>query len=224
VTALEGMEASPALVVLRAVGTARRRGPREKPCGSWLGRAPHPQQSGGRGTSRAPRPGRPRAAQAWRRAAQTLQRRPSAWGACCRRSAARRGGAQAITATAYPLARIVSAMRKPGMASVAQGLAAEATASRERVGRPGKRQAAALGLMVGERDAGAPPSSGASGAAGGRQGPATDEAATAPSAITGGGCSWEGWGTTRPSTPTPWLFSLTHVPPPLADPLHQSIG
>ncbi len=82
-------------------------------------------------------------------------------------------------------------MRKPGMASVAQGLAAEATASRERVGRPGKRQAAALGLMVGERDAGAPPSSGASGAAGGRQGPATDEAATAPSALTGGGCSWE---------------------------------
>jgi transposase len=79
-------------------------------------------------------------------------------GAFFRRIAARRGGAKALTATAYTLARIVYAMLKHGMAYVAQGLEAYETAYRERVVRQVKRKAAALGLMVGERDAGAQPS------------------------------------------------------------------
>ena len=45
-----------------------------------------------------------------------------------------------------------------GMASVAQGLEASETASRERVVRPRKRKAAALGLVIGERDVVAQPS------------------------------------------------------------------
>jgi transposase len=79
-------------------------------------------------------------------------------GACFRRIAARRGLAQAITATASKLARIIYALLKHGTAYVAQGLAAYATASRERVVRQVKRQAAELGLVVVERDAGGQPS------------------------------------------------------------------
>ena len=124
VTAIEGIEERTALGVLREVGTERSRWPSEKHCGSWLGLAPHPKQSGGRVTSSATRPGSHRAAQALRLAAKNLQRSQSALGAFFRRIAARRGVAKAITATAYKLARMVYAMLKHGMAYVAQGLEA----------------------------------------------------------------------------------------------------
>jgi transposase len=156
-TAIEGIEESTALVVLSEVGTAMSRWPSETQFGSGLGLAPHPKQSGGRVKSSATRPGSNRAAQALRLAAKHLQRSQSALGAFFRRIAARRGVAKALTATAYTLARIVSAMLKHGMAYVAQGLEAYETAYRERVVRQVKRKAAALGLMVVERDAGAQP-------------------------------------------------------------------
>ena len=115
--AIAGREERTALVGLRAVGTDRRRWPSEKHCGSWWGLAPHPKQSGGKGKARATRPG-------GNRAAQPLQRSQSALGACFRRIAARRGGAKAMPATAYTLARLVYAMLTQGMAYVAQGLEA----------------------------------------------------------------------------------------------------
>jgi transposase len=65
-TAIEGIEESPALVVLREIGTDRSRWPSEKHCGSWLGLAPNPRKSGGKVKSRATRPGVHRAAQALR--------------------------------------------------------------------------------------------------------------------------------------------------------------
>ena len=65
-TAIEGIEESTALVVLRAIGTDMRRWPREKHCGSWLGLAPNPRKSGGKVKSSATRPGVNRAAQALR--------------------------------------------------------------------------------------------------------------------------------------------------------------
>ena len=108
--------------------------------------------------SSATRPGVNRAAQAWRLAAKNLQRSQSALGAFFRRMAARRGLAKAMTATAYKLARIISAMLTHGMAYVAQGLEAYETAYRERVVRQMKRRAAALGLVVVERDVVAQPS------------------------------------------------------------------
>ena len=152
-TAIEGIEESTARVVLSEVGTDTSRWPSEKYCGSWLGRAPNPRQSGGPVTSSATRPGVNRAAQALRLAATHLPRRHSALGAFFRRIAARRGLATAITATAYKLARLVYAVLKHGTAYVAQGLEAYETAYRERVVRQGKRQAAALGLIVVEREA-----------------------------------------------------------------------
>jgi transposase len=65
-TAIEGIEESPALVVLREIGTDRSRWPSEKHCGSWLGLAPNPRKSGGKVKSSATRPGVHRAAQALR--------------------------------------------------------------------------------------------------------------------------------------------------------------
>jgi transposase len=157
-TAIEGIEASTALVVLSEIGTDMSRWPSEKHFGSWLGLAPNPKKSGGRVKSSATRPGVNRAAQALRLAAKNLQRSQSALGAFFRRIAARRGLAKAITATAYKLARIIYAMLKHGMAYVAQGLEAYETAYRERVVRQMKRKAAALGLVVVERDVVAQPS------------------------------------------------------------------
>jgi len=157
-TAIEGSEERTALVVLSEIGTDMSRWPSETHCGRWLGLAPNPKKSGGRVKSSATRPGVNRAAHAVRLAAKNLQRSQSALGAFFRRLAARRGLAKAITATAYKLARIIYAMLTHGMAYVAQGLEAYETASRERVGRQVKRKAAALGLMVVERDAGAQPS------------------------------------------------------------------
>jgi transposase len=157
VTAIEGIEESTALVVLSAIGTDRRRWPSEKHFGSWLGLAPNPKKSGGKMKSSATRPGGNRAAQAWRLAAKNLQRSQSALGAFFRRSAARRGLAKAITATADKLARIIDALLKHGTAYVTQGLAAYETAYRERMVRQMKRQAAELGLVIMEREAVAQP-------------------------------------------------------------------
>jgi transposase len=123
-TAIEGIEESTALVVLSEMGPDMSRWPSAQHFGSGLGLAPHPTKSGGKVQSRAPRPGVNRAAQALRLAAKNLQRSHSALGAVFRRSAARRGLAKAITATAYTLARIVYALLKYGTADVAQGLAA----------------------------------------------------------------------------------------------------
>jgi transposase len=157
-TASEGIEERTALVVLSEIGTDMSRWPSEQPFGSGLGLAPNPKKSGGRVQSSATRPGVNRAAQALRLAAKNLQRSQSALGAFFRRMAARRGLAKAMTATAYKLARIISAMLTHGMASVAQGLEAYETAYRERVVRQMKRKAAALGLVIVERDIVAQPS------------------------------------------------------------------
>lgn len=157
-TAIEGIEESTALGVLSEIGTDMSRWPSEKHFGSWLGLAPNPKKSGGRGKSSATRPGVNRAAQALRLAAKNLQRSQSALGAFFRRIAARRGLAKAITATAYKLARIIYAMLTHGMAYVAHGLEAYETAYRERVVRQMKRKAAALGLVIVERDVVAQPS------------------------------------------------------------------
>lgn len=156
-TAIEGIEESTALIVLSEIGIDMSRWPSEKHFGSWLGLAPNPKKSGGRVKSSATRPGVNRAAQALRLAAKNLQRSQSALGAFFRRIAARRGLAKAITATAYKLARIIYAMLKHGMAYVTQGLEAYETAYRERVVRQMKRKAAALGLMIVERDVVAQP-------------------------------------------------------------------
>lgn len=93
-TAMEGIEANTALVVLSAIGTDRQRWPNEKAFGAWLGLAPNPKKSGGKLQSSATRPGRNRAAQALRLAARTFQRSKSALGGLFPEESGAAGSAQ----------------------------------------------------------------------------------------------------------------------------------
>jgi transposase len=131
-TAIEGIEANTALVILSEVGTDMSRWPSEKQFGAWLGLAPNPRKSGGKLLSASTRPGSNRAAKALRLAARSLQRSHSALGAFFRRIASRRGVPKAITATAYKLARIVYAMLKHGSEYVKQGMEEYEQAHKER--------------------------------------------------------------------------------------------
>jgi transposase len=150
-TAIEGIEANTALVILSEVGTDMQRWPNEKAFGAWLGLAPNPHKSGGKLKSSATRPGRNRAAKALRLAARTLHRSQSALGAFFRRIAGRRGVPKAITATAYKLARIVYAMLKHGMPYAQKGMAEYETDYRERQVRLLKKKANELGFELTEK-------------------------------------------------------------------------
>ncbi len=153
-TAIEGIEAGTALVVLSEVGTDMSRWRSDKAFGSWLGLAPNPKKSGRKLKSAATRAGANRAAKALRLAARSLQRSKSALGAFFRRIAARRGVPKAITATAYKLARIIYALLKHGAAYVARGLAEYEAEYRERQLRQLKKKAQELGYELTERPAG----------------------------------------------------------------------
>jgi transposase len=156
-TAIEGIEAGTALVILSEVGTDMSRWASEKKFGAWLGLAPNPKKSGGRLKSARTRPGSSRAAQALRLAARSLIRSQSALGSFLRRIAARRGMPKAITATAYKLARIVYGMLKHGAAYAAKGAEEYEKAYRERAVRGLRRKAAELGLEVVDKQAAAQP-------------------------------------------------------------------
>jgi transposase len=152
-TAIEGVEARTALVVLSEVGTDMGRWPSEKHFGSWLGLAPCPRKSGGKLLSAATRPGVNRAAQALRLAARNLQRSQSGLGAFFRRIASRRGVPKAITAAAYKLARIIYQMLKHGQEYVAHGQEEYERAYQERVLKNLKRKARELGYDLAPREA-----------------------------------------------------------------------
>jgi transposase len=150
-TAVEGIGAGTALVLLSEIGADMSRWPSEKHFGSWLGLAPNPKKSGGKLRSSATRPGSNRAARALRLAARTLHRSKSALGAYFRRIAARRGIPKAITATAYKLARIVYAMLKHGESYAKQGMQEYEAAYRERQVRQLKKKARELGYELTEK-------------------------------------------------------------------------
>jgi len=150
-TAIEGIEANTALVVLSEIGTDMGRWRNEKAFGAWLGLAPNPRKTGGKLKSAKTRPGVNRAAQALRMAAQTLQRSKSALGAFFRRIAARRGVPKATTATAYKLARIIYAMLKHGEEYAKQSMAEYEAAYQERQVRNLKRKAAEMGFDLVEK-------------------------------------------------------------------------
>lgn len=152
-TAIEGIEANTAFVVLSEIGTDMSRWRSERAFGAWLGLAPNPRKTGGKVKSAKTRPGVNRAAQALRVAAQGLHKSKSALGAFFRRIAARRGFAKAVTATAYKLARIIYRMLKNGEQYVRQEMEAYEAAHQERQLRLLKRKAAELGYELKEKEA-----------------------------------------------------------------------
>jgi hypothetical protein len=94
----------------------------EKHFCSWLGLCPDNRISGGKVLSNRTRRVVNRASDAFRMAATTLERSQSALGGYYRRMKARLGAAEAITAIAHKLARIIYRLIKYGEAYVRQGI------------------------------------------------------------------------------------------------------
>jgi transposase len=144
-TAIEGIEAPTALVVLGEIGTDVNKFPTEKHFTSWLGLCPNHQRSNQKLKTRRVRKGKNRVAIALRLAARSLRRSQSALGAYFRRMNSRLGLRGAITATAHKLARYIYAMLKHGQAYVSQSLEQYEAAMQERIERTLRRKARALG-------------------------------------------------------------------------------
>jgi len=123
-TAIEGIGVLTALTLLTEVGPDLGRFPTEKHFCSWLGLCPDNRISGGRVLSCRTRRVINRASDALRMAATTLERSQSALGGFYRRMKARLGAAEAVTATAHKLARIVYRMISHGEAYVRMGMEA----------------------------------------------------------------------------------------------------
>jgi transposase len=122
-TAIEGIGVMTGLVILTEVGPDLSRFRSEKHFCSWLGLCPDNRISGGKVLSSHTRRVINRASDALRLAAATLERSQSALGAFHRRMKARLGAAEAVTATAHKLARIIYRLIKHGEAYVRQGIA-----------------------------------------------------------------------------------------------------
>lgn len=121
-TAIEGIGVATALVLLTEVGPNVEGFKTEKHFCSWLGLCPDNRISGGRVLSSHTRRVINRASDALRMAAVTLERSQSALGGFYRRMKGRLGAAEAITATAHKLARIIYRLIKHGEAYVRQGM------------------------------------------------------------------------------------------------------
>ena len=131
-TAIEGIGVTTALVVLTEVGPNVAGFKTEKHFCSWLGLCPDNRISGGKVLSSRTRRVVNRVSDALRLAAMTLEQSQSALGGYYRRMKARLGAAEAITATAHKLARIIYRLIKHGEDYVRQGLEAYEKKFRER--------------------------------------------------------------------------------------------
>jgi transposase len=147
-TALEGLDATTALTILRAIGLDLRRLPSLKHCCRGLGRCPPHTIAAGQLTARPVRPGATRVAQALRLAARARHHAKPALGGCFRRLQSRLGPAQALTAPAHRRARRVYPRLKHGTADVQPGLQEDAARSRDRDVRNVARKARALGVAL----------------------------------------------------------------------------
>lgn len=112
VTAINGLHANTAQIILAEIGTDMGKWPSAKHFCAWLGLAPRNDVTGGRVVRRRTLKVANRAAQALRMAAQSLSRSQTAIGAFYRRIRARAGPQRAVTATAHKLARILYHMLK----------------------------------------------------------------------------------------------------------------
>jgi transposase len=110
-TAVPGLEANTLLTIVSEVGTNMSLWTSGDAFANWLALPPNNRITGGKPINKKLRPITPnRAAQAFRLAAQTLERTQTALGAFFRRIQSRIGRQGAIRATAHKLAKIVYAM------------------------------------------------------------------------------------------------------------------
>lgn len=153
-TAVDGFDASIAQTVLAEIGTDMSRWPTVKHFCSWLGLAPHNDITGGKVIRSRTLKTHNRAAQALRLAAQSAGRGHSALGGYYRRMRARLGAAQATTATAHKLARIVYHLLKTRQPYHPPTLEAYDEQHRQREINALRRRAAKLGLTLQPQPAG----------------------------------------------------------------------
>lgn len=123
-TAIDGIGAVTAQVVLSEIGTDMKPWRTEKHFSSWLGLCPDHRISGGRILGRSTRPVVSRARNALRLAAYGLERSQSALGAKYRRLKTKLGAPKAIVAMAHHLARLIYRMIKHGTEYVDKGVKA----------------------------------------------------------------------------------------------------
>lgn len=133
-----------ALVILTEVGGFKT----EKHFCSWLGLCPDNRISGGKVLSSHTRRVINRASDALRMAAVTLERSQSALGGFYRRMKGRLGAAEAITATAHKLARIIYRLIKHGEPYIRQGMEDYEKKYRERKLHALKKMAVSMGFNL----------------------------------------------------------------------------
>ncbi len=147
-TRIDGIDVATALTLVSEIGTDMGRWPTVKHFSSWLGLCPGTKKSGGKVLSSKTQPSANRAAAALRLAATSLYRSRSALGAYLRRMSAKLGKAQAVTATAHKLARLVYSLLKDGGEYADAGQDYYERQYRERVVQNLTRRAKELGFVL----------------------------------------------------------------------------
>lgn len=148
ITAIEGVGTRVGLAMLTEVGPDLKAFGSEKDFCSWLGLCPDNRISGGKVLNTRTRRVVNRLADALRMAATTLERSQSALGAFYRRMKAKLGAAEAITATAHKLARLIYRLIKHGEAYVREGLQQYEMKNQQRKLKAVLKMAKSLGLQI----------------------------------------------------------------------------
>jgi len=148
VTAIESIGASVGLTMLCEVGPDLSAFKTEKHFTSWLGLCPDNRISGGKVLSSRTRRVINRLSDALRLAATSLEHSQSALGGFYRRMKAKLGAAEAVTATAHKLARIIYRLIKHGEDYVRRGLEDYEKQFHERRLKSLKKQAQSFGFQL----------------------------------------------------------------------------
>lgn len=148
VTAIEGIGPTAALTLLTEVGADLSAFPSEKNFCSWLGVCPDNRISGGRVLSSRTRRVVNRLADVLRMSATTLKSSQTALGATYRRLVAKLGPAEAITAMAHKLARLLYSLIKHGHEYIRTGLAAYEKKNANRKMKALRKMAQSMGVKL----------------------------------------------------------------------------
>jgi transposase len=146
--AIDGIGAALAQTILSEIGTDMRKWPTAKHFASWLGLAPRNEISGGKLLRSRTLPTTNRAGQAFRQAATSLARSPSAFGAYYRRKRAQGGPQFAQVATAHKIARTVYHLLKYRVQYADIGVEGFEQKQRERDVVALRKKAAKLGFTL----------------------------------------------------------------------------
>ena len=147
-TAVDGLSAALVQTILSEIGTDMSKWPTVKHFASWLGLAPHNAISGGKVLHSETLPTTNRAGQAFRQAAITVARSPSAFGAYYRRKRAQAGPQFAQVATAHKIARTVYFLLTHHVPYQDMGAEAYEQKHRERELAALRKKAARLGFAL----------------------------------------------------------------------------